>query len=90
MADEKIPKLGRPALKLNSVSRSYAVIAMLEKVGTEAWQNQLKLTVQDMHAIHAGETTPRLERWFKQRKAVETQVLAQLAGSTGGEINGVE
>lgn len=90
MADENIPKLRRPVLKLNSVSRSYAVIADLEKVGTEAWQNQLKLTVQDMQAIHAGETTPRLERWFRERKQVEAQVLRQLATSDGGETDGVK
>lgn len=87
MVDENIPQLGRPSLKLNSVSRSYAVIALLEKVGTEAWQNQLKLTVQDMQAIHVGQTTPRLEHWFQQRKKVEMQILNQLAG---GETDGVK
>lgn len=84
-----LPTLGRPLLNVTSVSRSYAIVATLEKVATEAWQHQLNLTVQDMEALHVGQTTPRLVHWFAQRKAVESQIMAQLM-TNGGDDGGIK
>lgn len=71
-------------IRLETLSRSYALSAPLEKAGLLTWRSGLRLKKSDMYALAQGKLTSRLQAWSEQMQKNQAVLM------NGGDFDGIE